>query len=370
MRSSPRSSAGPLAWAYTALVLYASLYPFGPWRWPPGNSALAFLVLPWPPWRDPFDVASNLLGYLPLGALLYVAGMRLGRRGLPALLRAALPAALLSYSTELIQTFLPGRHPSAVDWALNTAGAGLGVGLAWALHRLGVLQRWQVVREHWFVRDSAGAVALLALWPVGLLFPAPVPLGLGHVGSRLGVWAAEWLDETDWVPGLKISVNLGHVLPERLAPFSDGLVQLLGLLAPCLLAFCVARSGWRRGALVLGALTLGFAATTLSTALSFGPEHALAWVTPLTPLAWSLALLLAALLAGLPPKPAAAFGLVVLTALVVLVVQAPADPYFAQSLQAWEQGRFIRFNGLALWVGWLWPYAAMGWMLLRLSSRE
>ena len=26
------------------------------------------------------------------------------------------------------------------------------------------------------------------------------------------------------------------------------------------------------------------------------------------------------------------------------------------SLQAWEQGRFIRFHGLAQWVGWLWPY--------------
>lgn len=33
--------------------------------------------------------------------------------------------------------------------------------------------------------------------------------------------------------------------------------------------------------------------------------------------------------------------------------QVPEGAYFAQTLQAWEQGRFIRFNGLAQWLGWL-----------------
>ena len=62
-------------------------------------------------------------------------------------------------------------------------------------------------------------------------------------------------------------------------------------------------------------------------------------------------------------------GLVVLTALVMLVAQAPADPYYAASLQGWEQGRFIRFHGVAQWVGWLWPYVAMAWLLARLAAR-
>ena len=43
---------------------------------------------------------------------------------------------------------------------------------------------------------------------------------------------------------------------------------------------------------------------------------------------------------------------------VALVAQAPSDPYYAESLQQWEQGRFIHFHGLAQWVGWLWPFAA------------
>ena len=54
----------------------------------------------------------------------------------------------------------------------------------------------------------------------------------------------------------------------------------------------------------------------------------------------------------------------------MLVARAPADPYFAQSLQAWEQGRFIRFHGAAQWVGWIWPYAALVYLLARLAARE
>jgi len=59
-----------------------------------------------------------------------------------------------------------------------------------------------------------------------------------------------------------------------------------------------------------------------------------------------------------------------LTALVTFVAQAPSDPYFAQSLQLWEQGRFIRFHGAARWVGWLWPYAAIVYLLARLGARD
>ena len=166
-------------------MLYASLYPFTGWRWPPGPSLGALLALPWPPWRDPFDVWSNLLGYVPLGALLYVAQVRGGRAAWRAALLALLAASALSYLTEVVQQFLPGRVPSRVDWALNSAGAAAGAALAALLQALGLLQRWQALRERWFVRDSAGGLSLLALWPVGLLFPTPVPLGLGHVAEQL-----------------------------------------------------------------------------------------------------------------------------------------------------------------------------------------
>ena len=80
---------------------------------------------------------------------------------------ALLAASALSYLSEVIQQFLPGRVPSRVDWALNSAGAAVGAALAALLQTLGLLQRWQALRERWFVRDSAGGLSLLALWPIG-----------------------------------------------------------------------------------------------------------------------------------------------------------------------------------------------------------
>jgi hypothetical protein len=38
------------------------------------------------------------------------------------------------------------------------------------------------------------------------------------------------------------------------------------------------------------------------------------------------------------------------------------------TLQTWEQGQFIRFHGLIQWLGWLWPYALLLYLVNRLSS--
>jgi hypothetical protein len=122
--------------------------------------------------------------------------------------------------------------------------------------------------------------------------------------------------------------------------------------------------------MALGALALAFGGMTLSTLLNFGPRHALAWIGPATLPGLGLGLAGALLATALPRRLVVGIALVVLTGLVVGVAQAPDDPYFAQSLQAWEQGRFVRFHGLAQWVGWLWPYLAMAWLLSRLGARR
>jgi phage shock protein PspC (stress-responsive transcriptional regulator) len=48
--------------------------------------------------------------------------------------------------------------------------------------------------------------------------------------------------------------------------------------------------------------------------------------------------------------------------------QSPESAYFAQTLQTWEQGRFIRFNGLVQWLGWLWPYTVLLYAIARLTG--
>ena len=365
-----RSSAVPLAWAWVALIVYASLFPFSGWRWPPGLAVWDLLRLPWPRYFIPFDITSNLLAYGPLGLLVCVAQLRHGA-GLPvALASALLGGASLSYAMELTQHLLPQRVPSALDWVLNAAGAALGALSALLAQRLGLLRRWQAMRERWLGRGNGGALALLVLWPVALLFPTPVPLGLGQVGGGLRDLGAAGLAGVPWAEPAAawLAATAGHAAP-TLSPLAEGLAVVLGLLSPCLLAFAAARPGWRRVGLALGALAVAVAATTLSTVLNFGPDHALGWRTPAVTVSLAAGLLLALAGVWLPSRLAGALALVALTGLVVLVHLAPTDPYFAQSLQGWEQGRFVRFHGLAQWVGWLWPYAALLWLLGRLGSR-
>jgi VanZ family protein len=366
-----RSTAWPLALAFIALVVYASLYPFTGWRWPAAQSGLALLQLPWPPWRDRFDEAANLIGYVPLGALLFVAVVRSGGRATWGVVAALTCSAGLSYGVEVTQSFLPTRVPSLKDCAFNLAGSALGALLGALILALGGIDRWQSLRERWFNRRSAGALLLLVLWPIGLLFPAPVPLGLGQIGPELRQGVEALLAGTPWAVDTAAWLGQGEAATGALAlsRVHELLATSFGLAAPCLLAFSATRRGWHRLVLLAGAVALAMAVTTLSTALNFGPEHALAWWTATT---WR-ALVLGAILAGAAiaagPRLAASLGLALSTALVVLVAQAPTDPYYAASLQGWEQGRFIRFHGLAQWVGWLWPYAAIVWLLTRLSRR-
>lgn len=359
-----------LAAVFMLLVAYASLYPFVSWRWPVSLRWQDMVRLPLPPWRDHFDMAANLVGYLPLGFLLYVGRLRSGGRWPSAAVLAVLLPSGLSYALEVTQHFLPRRYPSALDWLLNSGGAVLGMALGALAQSLSLINRWQAARDRWFIRHSAGALALLLLWPVGLLFPAPLPLGLGLGWERVQAVLVDWLLDVPWAQTWLEWVSDVPVPDGSLPPLLEGLGLLLGLLAPCLLAFSITRAGWRRAVLALLAALIGVASTTLSVTLNFGPSHALAWLTPLVLPALGLGLLLAWSLVWVPQRLAAALGMVVLSALVMLVAQAPADPYFAQSLQAWEQGRFIRFHGLAQWLGWFWPYAAWLWLATRVAAPD
>ena len=363
-----RSSAAPLAWLYAALIIYASLYPFTPWRLP-GVSPLAFLVLPWPRWWTGFDLVSNLVGYMPLGALIFGALVRSGARARTALLLAITVGAGLSFAMEFTQNFLPQRVSTNLDLALNSLGTVIGAALGLWVHRRGGARRWQATRDRWFIGRSAGGIALLLLWPLGLLVPLPVALGQGRVLARVQEEVADLLVGTPVAPWFE---GWAHAESQRsaLSPGGEFALIALGLIAPCLVAFSIARPGWRRLVLVLGAAALGVLATTLSTALSFGPQHLLAWSTPQALAAIGFGMALVGVLSLMPRRAAAGLGLIALTALVTFVAQAPSDPYFAQSLQAWEQGRFIRFHGAARWVGWLWPYAAILYLLARLGARD
>ncbi len=85
-------------------------------------------------------------------------------------------------------------------------------------------------------------------------------------------------------------------------------------------------------------------------------KHVLEWIC-------IAGLALALLMVRVPHRVGAAMALLAMGMFLSLLNQAPADPYFMHNLQIWEQGRFIRFHGLIQWLGWVWPYAVVVYLL-------
>jgi len=362
----PRSSAWPLAGIYAALIVFASLFPFEGWR-VQGVDPLAFLTarIP-PPYWTWFDVNTNVAGYVPLGFLLALGWLRGGTRARWAVSLAALMGAALSLGMEFLQIYLPRRVPSNLDLALNALGALVGALVAALLERWGVLQRWSQVRERWLAPHAEGAVVLLALWPPALLFPAALPFGLGQVLERLDLWLDEELEGTPfmaWLPLWDVSM-----IP--LTAGAELLCVLLGLLVPCLLGYCVIGDRLRRAIFAVLAVLAGVGATALSAALTYGPAHAWEWLQPPSRAAIWGGLLVALALVPVPRRICGVVLLVALTTHLSWLNQAPTDVYFAQTLQVWEQGRFIRFYGLVQWLGWLWPYATLVYVGWHVAQRD
>ena len=359
-----KTAAWPLALIYTGLILYASLYPFSDWRYQ-GIVPWTFLGGAPPKYWTGFDVAVNVVGYVPLGFLLVLSALRVGRDRF-AVASATLLAGLLSFSMESLQSYLPARVPSNVDLGLNLLGAWLGALLAWVMEKMGGIDRWSRFRSRWFAADARGALVLLAMWPLALLFPAAVPFGLGQVQERLEAALADALLDTpflNWLPVRDIEL-------QPLVPGAELLCVLLGLLIPCLLGYCIIRSTVRRVLFVLLVFAFGVATTALSAALSYGPEHAWAWLSLPVKAGIGMALFIVSVLLWVPRRASIALLLLALGLYLSLLNQAPASPYFAQTLSTWEQGRFIRFHGLAQWLGWLWTYATLLYALTQVGGGE
>jgi hypothetical protein len=305
----------------------------------------------------------------------FLVTLALLRRGwaLPlALLLGVVAPSCFSYLMEILQMLLPRRVPSLRDWVGNTGGAAIGGAVAVVMQGMGWLQRIRRLRDRWFTSDSAGALVLLLLWPAALLAPSTLPFGLGQCWDEIEGLALNLIRQLPF-QNLGWSVDMAEAAanPRGLpsAP-AQMLAIALGALAPMALCSAALAPGLRRAVPMVVVAMVAFAGMTLSTALNFGPPHAWSWLTPTAVLACLLVLPLAAPFLVLSRRWCAALGLLVLAFAVALGAQMPSGAYHELNLQSWEQGRFIRFHGLSLWVAWLWPYVTMVWLMMHLTERH
>lgn len=362
MPSNRKTAAWPLTLVYVALVVYASLYPFDNWR-NQGVLPWVYLTQPLPKYWTWFDVAINIAGYAPLGFLGVLTALRTGQ-GKYALLPVTLMIFLFAMCLEGLQSYLPSRFASNVDLWLNGLGGLLGGAVAWVLEKVGAIDRWSHFRRTWFVQQARGGLVLLALWPIAVVFPAAVPLGLGQVLERVEAALGEALSNTpflEWLPMRTIEL-------QPLLPGAQLLCVLLGALIPILLAFSILRTFFQRVTFLMAVLAVSVVVSSISAGLSYGPEHAIAWLTLPVQLGLVGAAVAGLLSLFLSARSCIAVLLLALVAQLFMLNLAPASPYFAQTLQTWEQGRFIRFHGVVQWLGWLWPFVTVGYVMSRISK--
>jgi VanZ family protein len=362
-RNRPSAFARQALAAYLGLIVYASWYPFSGWR-SLGLAPFAYLGDPLPQYLTVFDVVTNVLGYLPFGALIVLAAWPRWR-GAAAIAAGFIGGALLSALMEAGQTYLPTRVASNLDLASNALGALLGAALAapatGALLDRGWLRR---LRFRWFERDAAAALGLAALWPFATMFPAPRLFAMGDWPAL--VWQRFDPSMQDallaWLPSAWHVRAWPAGFAARLPDSGwEALVTALNLFAAAMLASLPMRPRSPRVRLVLLLIATTLVVKVGATFLQLQGGLVFDWATPgaLAGLGGGAVAALVALRLPRPVRASAAVAALVVS--LVLVNLLPVNPYFDVVLADWRQGRYVHFNGLARWLAWVWPYAALVW---------
>jgi uncharacterized membrane protein YeaQ/YmgE (transglycosylase-associated protein family) len=309
-------------------------------------------------------MGTNLLGYMPLGFWLSLAMLRSAKPHWAAVLLGFLGALGLSFIMECSQSYLPQRVPSQVDWLFNTLGGLIGAVLAAVLERRGWLYRWVQFRWRWLVPHASGSLVLMVLWPLALLFPTPVFLGLGNVTEKALTLLENLWPQATWLA--RLSQTLFSFAP--LPTWVEMLCIAGSLSVPALLGLAVVREPWQRLSWVSLVVVLALLSNTFSASVTYGPQYTFFWLTPLTAAGLGLGWLCALLLVSRPAVVLMRTMLLIQTAVLCVVNVVPSSTYFVQTVQTWEQGKFIRFHGLTEWLSWGWPFALLVWGVMHLLS--
>ena len=349
---------------YTFLIVYASLYPFSNWS-DIGLPMWAFLVMPMPHYWTGFDVAANIVGYLPFG-MLVVFALYPGLRGLAATIVAIFAGMLLSGGLEAVQTLLPNRVSSNLDFLTNLAGTCVGAFLG-ALLTHAFLEQSRVLqlRRNWFVPEAGRGLIVAGLWPLAQIYPQGYLFGHGQLMPVLSNWLSDWVETpVDLVALLTSDIHLS-VQEYWLA---ETLITAFGMIGAMLTWSILLRKQAPKPMLLILFILIAIGVKVMANALLFAPANALAWLTPGAKGGLLIGLMMVGGLSYAPPTVQRRFAALCLILSFIAINVVPANPYFVATLQAWTQGKFLNFNGAAHFLSIFWPFFAL-WFLLHPAHR-
>jgi len=364
--SKPSPLARAALLAYVLLIVYASWYPFSGWH-NQGLSPFIFLEhTTLPHYWTKFDAITNVIGYMPLGTLIVYA-LYPRFKGVPAFLLAALAGTLLSGTMEAVQTYLPSRVSSNLDFYTNAVGCAIGAVVgALTARKLMDQSHLYRLRQLWFAPHASQGLVLLALWPLAQIYPQSFLFGLGQLLPILSDWMSTLLGtEID----LASYMRPDTVLTVEQYWLSETIITACGMVGAALTLLCLLRKPAPRGVLVTLLVVGAVVVKALATALFFSPENAFVWVTPGAEGGFLIG---AIMLAGLTFAPHVAqrrLAAMSLLLSLLIVNTTPANPYFVATLQTWVQGKFLNFNGAAQFLSLLWPFFAIGFLWLPSHKR-
>lgn len=303
---------------------------------------------------------SNIVAYLPIGFLFVLLTARpVDRRNTNLEIFALLCSALLfgsglSFVLECLQSWLPNRVPSKLDWLANSLGTFLGASTAlgltiWlqrGLHASTYANR-QPSRANWS-KLSPGRLSLglltLASWVIINANPQRLLFASGEVSDLL---------ELD-VP--------------TVALFNSGILEAFIVMAQmCIVSTIIwtaASKELSKRLLLVTAFGGGLMMKSISSSWLVSEAEPFWWLTPGAQAGLLLGSLAVALLITLKPLSQIRIALFLLVAVTILINLAPDNPFYDSMIERWDQGRWSSLHGLILSMAYIWPMLVLTYLWL------
>jgi VanZ family protein len=339
--------AGPSALiVYLFALAYASLAPFFGWHAPE-----AFTLFSWPKYLSVFDFSINVLAYLPLGIMLAANWrQRMISRGQShriewqAFWFSVLVATGFSILMELLQSMLPGRVSSLLDWVANGAGAAIGATAVLIPPGRALLRRIDHWRQLNIVPGTMAdwALLLIALWFFAQLNPAIPFFEAGSVVSQ-----------TQGVPDRPHPYDLAYLVPQAV-----GIACNVSAFA--LMISLTFRAQSRVWIFVVFILAAGFLAKVTMAALMLKAPQLIGWMGPATIIGLTSGLLVYTFLSRRSYRWRAFWATLLIFAGSMLVKLSGVYNALSEMLRLfdWSYGHLVSFAELTRWVHEVWPLFA------------